>query len=132
MTWSEVIDGRVVEHDGDPPATQTLADFVPEIISDRQFGAGLWNDGIITYDQCVAFVSTGTIPPPLQAIIDMLPDDDTGEPTPRKMATVLVKGAKDYHFSDPLVEIVREAMQAQDPKWTRDYLGDRWRIWATL
>ena len=101
-------------------------------LSDRQFGDGLWDDGIITYEECVAFVSVGTIPAALQAIVDQLPDDNTGGPTPRKSATILIKGAKEYRFDNPLVEAVRVTLAASDPKWTTEYLAARWRAWSAL
>lgn len=101
-------------------------------ISDRQFGEGLWEERIISYAECDAFVSVGAIPDALDAIIETLPDDDTGEPTPRKRARNLIKGAKTYLFANPLVEAVRQALASQDAKWTPDYLRERWAHWATL
>ncbi|GJE45377.1 hypothetical protein [Methylobacterium soli] len=101
-------------------------------ISDRQFGRGLWGERVFTFAECEAFVSVGTIPAALQAIVDMLPDDDTGSPTERKEAVLLIKGAKAYAFANPLVEVVRVALAAQDPKWTPEYLRARWVEWAIL
>ena len=105
---------------------------LPPTISDRQFGQGLWHEGIITFAECEAFVSVGAIPAALQAIVDQLADDATGQPTPRKEAMILIKGAKEYAFTNPLVEAVRFALSQSDPKWTPVYLRDRWRAWAAL
>ena len=113
--------------DAPAPALPVLPD-----ISDRQFGEGLWEERIISYAECDAFVSVGAIPDALDAIIETLPDDDTGEPTPRKRARNLIKGAKTYVFANPLVEAVRQALASQDAKWTPDYLRERWTHWATL
>jgi hypothetical protein len=115
------------------PEVFTLRDMnAMPVLSDRQFGDGLWGDEVITYEECVAFVSTGTIPAALQAIINQLPDDTTGGPTPRKSATILIKGAKEYRFDNPLVEAVRMTLAESDPKWTPEYLAARWRAWSDL
>lgn len=100
---------------------------VPAVISDRQFGQGLWHDGLISYEECEVFVSVGTIPKALQDIIDTLADDDTGQPTPRKEATILLKGAKEYQRANELVDVIRQAQ-----KWTVDQLDQHWRGWAAL
>ena len=104
-----------------------IAPAVPEVISDRQFGEGLWHDGLISFEDYIAFVGPGTIPAPLQAILDTLPDDDTGAPTPRKVAIGLVTGATEYRLSEPLVDVVRQAQG-----WTVEELHDHWRAWAAL
>jgi hypothetical protein len=111
----------------EPPSPVPLFEESPPHISDRQFGRGLWEEKIITFDECSAFVSSGVVPPPLQAIIDTLPDDDTGEPTPRKIAIIFIQGAKEYQFDHPLVDVVRQAQQ-----WTVEHLRERWTYWATL
>ncbi|MET3481529.1 hypothetical protein [Methylobacterium sp. 1973] len=100
---------------------------VPVVISDRQFGEGLWHDGLITFDEYIAFVGPGTIPPALLKILDTLADDDTGQPTPRKIAIGLVTGAKEYQRTNPLVDIVRDAQG-----WTTEQLDEHWRAWAAL
>ena len=101
-------------------------------ISDRQFGEGLWRDGLISFDDYLGFVGPGTIPPRLMTIIEQLPDDETGGPTPRKVAIGTVTGAKTYQFADDLVETIRQFFEDTDPTWTVDYLRDRWTVWATL
>ena len=105
---------------------------LPESISYRQFARGLWGDGLITFDECQAFVSTGTPPASLQAIIDALPDDDTGAPTARKDAIILVRGAQTYDRHNALTETIRQVWAAQDPRWTPEYLDTRWIAWAKL
>lgn len=105
--------------------------FIPDI-SDRQFARGLWDDDIITYADFLGFIGPGTIPAPIQAIVNQLPDDDTGKPTPRKDAVGFLTGSKLYQFSHPLVEFFREALAVEDAKWTVDYLRSRWLLWATL
>ena len=108
-----------------PAASGTIPD-----ISKRQFGEGLWNDEIISFEEYIAFMEVCTIPPPLQAIIDTLPDDETGRPTPRKVATGLAKGASTYRRDDPLVDYVREYLHAQNAIWTPTHLDERWQVWG--
>ncbi len=101
-------------------------------ISDRQFGEGLWRDDLISYDDYLAFVGPGAIPPRLLAIVEQLPDDGTGTPTPQKVARGLLTGAKDFEFANPFVEQIRQAFERDDARWTPEFLRDRWTFWATL
>lgn len=120
--------------DGSKLAAYTAPVVPPPLpdISDRQFARGLWGDGIITYADFLGFIGPGTIPAPIQTIVDKLPDDDTGAPTPRKDAVGFLTGSKLYAFSHPLVEFFRQALAASDPKWTQDYLRQQWQAWETL
>ena len=79
--------------------TQAIPDIDP-----RQFGQGLWMGGLISYEEFIAFVGQGTIPPALAKALADLPDDDTGAPTPRKLATGLITGALSYQRANPLVD----------------------------
>lgn len=117
---------------GGAPRPLPIVPASPPDISDRQFARGLWGDGIIDYADFLGFIGPGTIPAPIQAIVNQLPDDDTGKPTPRKDAVGFLTGSKLYAFAHPLVEFFRQSLVAQDPKWTLDYLRDRWLLWATL
>lgn len=107
-----------------PPAPRPAP--VPDI-SDRQFGRGLWGDKVITFDECEAFVSTGTIPAALQRLIDALPDDDTGAPTMRKEAIIFVRGAKVYERANPFVDELGQGFG-----WDAAALDAKWRAWAAL
>jgi len=123
----------LVDKDGRPSWAVTYQPAPPPVlpslpsITDRQFGCGLWDEKIITFEDCEAFVSVGTIPAPLMVLVNTLADDTTGEPTPRKDAILFIKGAKEYHFDHPLVDLVRELRG-----WTVAYLRARWAVWATL
>jgi hypothetical protein len=97
-------------------------------ISDRQFGEGLWHLEIITYDEYINFVKSGDIPAQLLALLTaVLPDDDTGRPTPRKVGIGLISGATTFQFNDPLVDIVRDAFG-----WSINDLRANWAYWSTL
>lgn len=110
-----------------PPAEPAAPTF-PKI-SKRQFAQGLWELKVFTYEQSDQFISNNVIPPALQDILDSLPDDETGDPTPRKLATFLLKGATEYSRDNPLVELVR---QQQDPEMSVEDFNDYWNYWATL
>jgi hypothetical protein len=107
-------------------AAEDVAGGVPDI-SDRQFARGLWGDGIITFDECEAFVSTGVIPAAMQKLIDALPDDDTGAPTERKEAIIFVRGAKTYERSNSFVDQLGTAFG-----WDPGTLDAKWRAWGLL
>ena len=132
MTVSIYRDGVLVELTDaewaamNPPGTAPPAP-VPPPISDRQFGQGLWTQGIITFAECQAFVSMGMIPAAMQTLIDALPDDDTGRPTARKTAIVFVSGAKEYDRDNPLVDQLGTAYG-----WTPAQLDANWIAWALL
>ena len=63
-------DGGVIE-DADP-----IAEPVPETLSRRQFFQQAAIDGLITQDEALAAVTTGTIPPPMQEYVDSLPVEE--------------------------------------------------------
>lgn len=98
-------------------------------LSPRQFAEGLWSDGIISFEEADAYVTTRAIPDALLAILqsDLFPDDNTGAPTPRKTAALLLKGATAFQFAHPLVDTIR---QGQD--WDVEHLRARWAVWAML
>lgn len=140
-------DTFVFERIGDPPGEVGAPDARPYALPDidlsayappppdlskRQFAEGLWHDGLISFSDYLAFVGPGTIPGPLLAIINELADDETGQPTPRKLALGTITGATTYRFNDPLVESVRASFEAINPIWTVAHLRARWTVWATL
>jgi hypothetical protein len=108
----------------DAPVTPTFP-----TISKRQFAQGLWELKVFSYQESQDFITVSKIPPALEAILETLPDDDTGAPTPRKLATFLLQGATEYSRDNSLVEVVR---QQQNPEMTVQDLDDYWRYWATL
>jgi hypothetical protein len=105
---------------------EEIANQIPDIDA-RQFGTGLWIDGLISYDECRAFVGQGAIPAAMQEALNNLPDDDTGAPTRRKMAIVLITGALAYLRSNPLVEEI-----AAIKGWDGPTMDAKWRAWAAL
>lgn len=116
------LDAVLTYHGLGAPAPASLPDITP-----RQFATGLWTDKVITFAECDTYVAARTIPAALQAILDALPDDDTGDPTPRKDATLLLRGAATFAFAHPLVDTIREAQG-----WTPEHLTERWAAWAAL
>ena len=103
-----------------------VTDAIPDI-DPRQFGQGLWMDGLITYAECMAFVTTGAIPAAMQTALSSLADDDTGNPTPRKIATCLISGALTYMRSNPLVDEI-----AVEAGMTPAQMDANWRAWSLL
>jgi hypothetical protein len=82
---------------------------VPQVISDRQFAQALAMNAIITQNEAIAWVSNGTIPAPLQAIVDAIPDANA-----RFSATMLLAGAVEFYRDHPLVSVVRDARGMTD------------------
>lgn len=113
-----------------------VTNIIPELpdISDRQFGQGLWMDGLIKYQEYIDFIGIGKLPDAVLAVVNSpaFPDDDTGNPTPRKILSGQLIGARAYTYNNPLIEAFRAQQATIDDKWTVDYLRDRWLAWSTL
>lgn len=102
-----------------PPVPPPLP--VPEVISDRQFFQQLAIMNVITQDEAVAAVATGTIPPAMATLIDALPADEQFD------ARMKLCGAVEFHRSEPLVETLGGAIG-----WTDEQIDDLWRAAAQL
>lgn len=114
------------------PLAPVDASAVPPDITDGQFGRGLWEDGVIPYEEYIGFVGAGILPSTLEALLLGLADDDTGRPTPRKIARGDLMGRTRFIFANPLVETIRQLMAQRDPIWTPAHLRERWLVWADL
>lgn len=132
--WTLIGDDLAWHGPGEGPSADDLAALRaapepgPAFISPRQWIEGLWHEGIISFAECVAFLETRAIPSALQAIlVAALADDDTGQPTPRKLAISLVKGATRIEHANPLTDLVRAARG-----WSPAEFDARWRAWAAL
>lgn len=95
---------------------------VPEIISDRQFFHGLAATAVITKQEALDAVKTGTIPAALQAFVDGIQDADA-----KFSAEMLLSGAVEFHRSHPLVAQVGAAQGKTDAE-----IDDFWRMCAAL
>lgn len=104
-----------------PVEPEQPLDQVPDEISRRQFFQQLAVLEIITRQEALDALD-GAIPAPLQTIIDQLPTDDD-----KFNAQMLVKGAQNFNRTNPLAEIVRQAMQ-----WTVEQKDNFWRDAAKL
>lgn len=122
--------GQRADLDDGGPIWSPPAD-MPDI-TDGQFGRGLWEDGVIPYDEYIGFIGAGILPSTLEALLVDLPDDDTGRPTPRKIARGDLMGRTRFIFANPLVETVRQLMAKRDPIWTPAHLRERWLVWSGL
>jgi len=76
---------------------------VPSFISDRQFFQQMAIEGTITEEQAIAAASVGTIPPPLQVIVDALPADQ------KFAARMLLMGATQIERAHPMTDAVGSA-----------------------
>lgn len=77
---------------------------VPQFISDRQFFQQAAVDGLITQDEALAAVATGTIPASLQTIVDGITD-----PAQQFAAKMLLSGATVFERNHALTETVGAA-----------------------
>lgn len=111
-------EGNTIEPYVAPPTIE----IVPDEISRRQFFQQLAKMEIITKSEALAALTSGSIPTPLQNIIDQLPTDED-----KFNAQMLVIGASTFNRTHPLAEIVRQAMQ-----WTIEQKDQFWRDAASL
>ena len=120
-------DAVVQEWDGDiigPEHTQLWADYqawlaegntpspaepdiipVPQIISNRQFFQQAAIDGVITQQEALDAVKTGTIPAVLQNIVDSI-----SGPMDRFNAQMLLSGATVFERNHPLVAVIQNSL----------------------
>lgn len=101
------------------PQTPTRA--VPHEISDRQFFQQLAVMSLITEEEAIAAVSTGTLPPAMVGFIDQLAADQ------RFAARMALQGATTFLRTNPLVETFGE-MQGM----TSEQIDDLWRAASLL
>jgi hypothetical protein len=110
------INGEVVEYIPTPAPEP-----VPTIISDRQFFQQLAIMGLITENEALAYVQTGTLPAAFLSFIDQLPADQ------RFDAKMKLTGANSFHRDNPLVNEFA-AMYGM----SSEHVDDLWRAAATL
>lgn len=75
---------------------------VPSEISRRQFFQQLAVSGIISNQEAIAALAQGAIPPPLQVLVDQLPNEEA-----KFNAQMLIIGASVFQRAHPLVDTVR-------------------------
>jgi hypothetical protein len=88
---------------------------VPAVISDRQFFQQLAVQGVITQDEAIAAVSTGTLPASMAALVSQLPSDQ------QFSANMLLKGAVEFRRDHPMVAVLGAAYG-----WTSAQLDALW------
>jgi len=79
-----------------PPVAAPIVLLVPQSISDRQFFQQLAVQGIITNDDALAAVKTGTLPSALQTLITQLPTEQ------QFSAQMLFSGATTFERTHPM------------------------------
>ncbi len=99
-------------------AAQAAKSRVLDPISDRQFAQALKMAGVITFQEAMAFVQTGTIPALLQGAIDAIQDQQT-----REAAEMLVAGATEFYLMHPMTVALGNAIGWSDEQ--------RAALWAT-
>ena len=91
---------------------------VPAVISDRQFAHALWKNGLISFEEALDFVKTGTMPTAIAAGLSSIPDEAVRQDT-----ELLVSGAVEYRRDNPAVAALAGVLgwsQAQiDALWTQ-------------
>jgi hypothetical protein len=86
-----------------PPPPPVIVPIVPGSISDRQFFQQLAVQGIVSQDDALAAVRVGTLPSPLQTIVNGLPADQQFN------AEMLLCGAMAFQRSHPLTVAIGAA-----------------------
>lgn len=101
---------------------EPVPEVAPDEISRRQFFQQLAVMEIITKTEALAALQNGTIPPPLQVIIDQLPTEDD-----KFNAQMLVIGAASFNRLHTLSEVVRVALD-----WSIGQRDEFWRSASKL
>lgn len=116
--WDEVQSGAFSQVGPYEPAPLPVQDE----ISRRQFFHQLAVMSLITNADALAALQGGTIPAPLQAIIDQLPTEND-----RFEAQMFIVGAQNFNRLHPLSETVRLSLG-----WSVEQKDDFWREAAKL
>lgn len=105
-----------------PPPPLPEPEPVPHLISRRQFYQGLAVAGKISTADALAAIKTGTVPPALQVMLDVMTD-----PEEQFAADMLLSGAGEFRRDHSLVMVIAAAqsMSEQD-------VDDFWRLCAGL
>jgi len=89
---------------------------IPQTISDRQFFQQLAIQGVITQDEALAAVQTGTVPAALAALVAKLPADQ------QFAANMMLSGATSFERTHPLTIAIGTAYGFTDAQmdalWT--------------
>lgn len=104
------------------PGWQTPPEPVPASISDRQFAQGLALKDIISREEALAFVRTGTMPDALKALVEGIPDEGT-----RFSVEMLVSGATVFERHSPFVDQL-----ASGYGWSPQQTDEFWRFCGGL
>lgn len=91
------------------------------VVSDRQFAQALAMAGIITKDEAVAWVASGTLPAAMAAIVEAMPESQ------RFGAQMLLQGATTFDAANPLV-----AQMAAAAGMTDAQVAELFRVAAAL
>lgn len=113
--WDEIIYGMHGDI-GDYVEPEPIPEPVPNSISRRQFFQQLAVLNIITKQEAISSLQGGSIPTPIQTIIDTLPTEDD-----KFNAQMLIIGAQTFEINHPLSEIVRQSLQ-----WTVEQRDEFW------
>jgi hypothetical protein len=83
---------------------------VPSSISDRQMAQIMAVEGIITESEALAWVSSGTVPAAMDALVESLPEGE------QFAARMLLAGATVFERNHPLVDVLGAAhgMSSED------------------
>jgi len=85
--------------DGNNFSTPVVLDqSIPNMISDRQFFQGLAMQGLITQEEALGAVKTGTLPGQLELFINQLPENDQFQ------AKMILSGATQFFRNNYLTE----------------------------
>lgn len=114
--WRDFIEGGGVIGPEEPEPAP-----VPESISDRQFAQQLATAGMITNDEALAWVATGTLPEAFTTFVSQLPAAQ------RFAAQMLLTGATIFERSNPLTDAFG-AMYGMNS----EQIDDLWRAASQL
>ena len=104
-----------------PAPAPSLAPVVPQVISDRQFFQQLAAQRVISEDEALAAVQTGTIPSEMQPLVTALPEAE------QFGAKMMLSGATQYDRANAIVAAIGQAYG-----WTSAQLDAVWVAASTL
>jgi hypothetical protein len=121
LVWLDTVTPRPADDQLNAAIAALPVSPVPALISDRQFFQQLAVQGVITQDEALAAVKTGSIPAALQTLINGLPADQ------QFAATMLIAGATAFERYHPLTTAIGQAYG-----WSADQIDALFRAAAVL
>ncbi|WP_062120563.1 hypothetical protein [Aureimonas sp. AU40] len=110
-----------------PPIDAPAEPGTLKAISRKQFALAVCQDGVISFDEALAWATVGTLPKILAGVLDMIPDDQV-----RQEAIMHLAASTQFERSHPLTPFVAYLLSSDEKTYDSAALDELWARAATL